>query len=69
MNVGVPRCWNSDRAPVNPPMWWTSSSETQGAAGSKRYKTGVFGTPSKDPAVVRPLVDMMMMMYAKVNVS
>ncbi|CAH2268788.1 jg13648 [Pararge aegeria aegeria] len=55
MEVGVPRCWSGNLAPVNAalvdpqPGWQTKSSESRGAAGYKRHRIVEFGTPYKTP--------------------
>ncbi|CAH2237391.1 jg11247 [Pararge aegeria aegeria] len=71
-DVGVPKNWNGDLAPVNAALVAPSrggrltSSESEGATGPKRHKTVVFGTTYKRPmsSSGRPLVDIMIMIFA-----
>ncbi|CAH2210588.1 jg324 [Pararge aegeria aegeria] len=53
MDVGIPRCWSGNPAPVNAAMvdpqpgGQTASSELRGAAVYKRLRIVAFGTPYK----------------------
>ncbi|CAH2222829.1 jg16113 [Pararge aegeria aegeria] len=69
MNVGVPRCWNGDLAPVNVALvdptrcGRMTSSQSLATAVPKPHKTVVFGTPYKRhmSSSGRLLVDMMIL--------
>ncbi|CAH2242752.1 jg11909 [Pararge aegeria aegeria] len=69
MDVGVPRCWNGNPAPVNAalvdpqPGAQTTSNESRVAAGYKRRRIVEFGTPHNRPmpSSERQSVEMMMM--------
>ncbi|CAH2211434.1 jg18147, partial [Pararge aegeria aegeria] len=55
MDVGVPRCWNGNPAPINAalvdpgPSGQTTSNESREAAGYRRLRIVEIGTPCKRP--------------------
>ncbi|CAH2226475.1 jg22201 [Pararge aegeria aegeria] len=69
MDVGVPRCWKGNSAPVNAalvdpqPAGQATSSESRGDAGYKQPRIVDFGTPYKIPMSIsgRQSVDLMLM--------